>query len=1020
METETPTPETGTVHASIYKYVQHDMQLLAEDGKWRLESDLPIVDGMVTIQVSLKNNTVQPYIFGTATGKFTQNADRTWTATVPASDGDAIVIGQANSANTVEMTQGRDVTILGAASGKLAIPFTSDVDYVSFRVKIPAGSVPQVTMDQTGAKATVKKVNDTTWDVIVEPVAGTNSTGIINCTQNIPNVTVETKDSRVEITNATGTAPAGTYELKLNLTTGYEPVVTGANVSKMDAGEAKDGKVAWTVTLDGITTDVTLNVAVVEAQSIEIIRAVNVGSSPVVVTPSTDDMTVETAYAGMQGRAKLIRESGGTYKTEFVACVRGGDRLISESGQGGANVRPDGTAPTVTITPDGYVRRQDNASNPTGYWGRWKIEVTGLTEWNIAEGLQIVRAGNKDGQIKSINKEDPSIILEDILAFSYFGEVNDSGTKGHCVTFKIKTDGSTIPDVKIDSTVEEKYIKKTDVANEWEITLRIKGETWADSVKTGRIEVIPLLMPQIKLVDNGNNIRISGKDVVNANVETIGGTDYFTATFNYTKPAGTAVSKVKNGLTVSGVNLGGATVSTDATVATSEKTSVVISDGTTSGTITVGVEFHRDPVKSASNNDGVGSNKINVDGNKRVDTLLKDGTHTPILITARVDSYAGYDVTLLPAENDEFKVLGPDGYHTVSDAKGNAYFTIWMDNNKWEIMEDPGNYTVSSRQGDREATQVTITVENVTGPRDVRLKFYSVSGADVTYTATNQNIRNANKNSNNGNSVLFSPNDEEFPGTSIAGKNTYTNVAKNGRMSWRILTDCNVVPEIKATCAGADVSDLFNVEFLGVANSRSTDGTADRGVKAEWKVSVTELQDQTNIEFDVSDSIILPSGDPGSGADSVFGKQWYTLRGLDKNVYTNLAWIDVPVSMGLSANANQDVWYDGLRAGDKVNGAYAVVLERGAEPSKTFGATDGDIFQFIVLVKNGFRINDCFMVNDQSFELGDPYVAYEYNNIEGTFIKDGYHAVVISVKAETPIAQLKDNHCMILTAEMDK
>ena len=270
---------------------------------------------------------------------------------------------------------------------------------------------------------------------------------------------------------------------------------------------------------------------------------------------------------------------------------------------------------------------------------------------------------------------------------------------------------------------------------------------------------------------------------------------------------------------------------------------------------------------------------------------------------------------------------------------------------------------------------------------------------------------------------MFNTDDSEFPGTMNNGKTSYTGVAKNGRMSWRILTDCYVVPEIKATSAGADVSNLFNVEFLGIAHSSNSAGNASRGVKAEWKVSVTDLQDRTDIEFTVSDPVLKATGNMSATLDTDYNKMWSELRGLDKEVYDKLEWMEGDIgNTGLGSVVNGTL-YDGLRVGDMLNGAYAVILKDGAKPHMTTGEDEGDTFQFIVLVKNGFRIKDCFMLNDQLFNVGDIHVAYEYNNVEYTFIPDGYHAAVITAKANTPIDNTKGlvgDHIMILTAEIDR
>ena len=160
-------------------------------------------------------------------------------------------------------------------------------------------------------------------------------------------------------------------------------------------------------------------------------------------------------------------------------------------------------------------------------------------------------------------------------------------------------------------------------------------------------------------MDNGNNIRISGKDVVNARVEKVGGTDYFTATFNYTKPAGTAVTK--DTLKVTGPDKNGAPVSEEVV---SGSNTVILSDGATSGTLTVRVPYTRATAFTntmSATYEGYGRNYIQetVGGVKKTYHTLPKNLNgveaAPILITAYVNSFTGYKVTLLPAENGEFR-----------------------------------------------------------------------------------------------------------------------------------------------------------------------------------------------------------------------------------------------------------------------------------------------------------------------------------------------------------------------------
>lgn len=56
---DTPQP-AGNVHVSIDKYLPSTdtMTLKTAEGEWRMESDLPIKDGMVTIQVNFATTSV--------------------------------------------------------------------------------------------------------------------------------------------------------------------------------------------------------------------------------------------------------------------------------------------------------------------------------------------------------------------------------------------------------------------------------------------------------------------------------------------------------------------------------------------------------------------------------------------------------------------------------------------------------------------------------------------------------------------------------------------------------------------------------------------------------------------------------------------------------------------------------------------------------------------------------------------------------------------------------------------------
>ena len=54
----------------------------------------------------------------------------------------------------------------------------------------------------------------------------------------------------------------------------------------------------------------------------------------------------------------------------------------------------------------------------------------------------------------TISKEDPSIILEDIVSFSYADD-STTLTTDATISFKVKTDGSTIPDVTVGAKIAE-------------------------------------------------------------------------------------------------------------------------------------------------------------------------------------------------------------------------------------------------------------------------------------------------------------------------------------------------------------------------------------------------------------------------------------------------------------------------------------------------------------------------------------------------------------------------------------
>ena len=478
-------------------------------------------------------------------------------------------------------------------------------------------------------------------------------------------------------------------------------------------------------------------------------------------------------------------------------------------------------------------------------------------------------------------------------------------------------------------------VKKTENPNEWEIRVTKVG---AD----GDLHIDAAHMPRMNVSLGGSGFTMAGPTSKVAVVETIGGTEYYTATFDFTRTADIGT------LTVGTPAVDGRTMG--------KPTDYMISRSQSGNNYSVTLMVKRS---------ATGLNTLN----------LANGIDDPNVISLGVTGAQGYGVTL--TQDDRFEEVNNE-YYTIANGGGTATFTISLKSGY--VVRDGSNYTVSKQSGGN----ILVTVSNVTEETVVTLDIGEDNGQNPQYHAFAK--WNVTKGPAGGHDYLFE--DPPASGT-LPDEQFETGTLIGGTKQWIVGAQEDTTLVVTAESEnrpGVDLSDHVTVSYMGMYTKWSNSASANR-YNSLWKVTISDIEEDVHIHFDLKPTFFR------SGKDNIGGAlvdQFGSVVGTDGQEYAGILckeWDRSGINNGHIA--------DGEIALSKIE--FKNVAPSAVDPL----TATGDTIRFVLFVTDG-----CVVNNSGSYIVGDATSTVSVDNSYGGYngpINAGYHPVLVTVKLGTSV-----------------